>query len=357
MSQNSFDQNSPRSPTDDATSEGGLRAPPGLSPLRRFWWWFDFIILVNLARLRFIGVLVVIGLVIVYWNTLAAYYDKWTRPAGAEQAATSEYEWFCPMHPTVIRDNPKEKCPICQMPLSKRKKGGAKEEALPPGIVNRVQLSPYRVVLAGVQTWSVDYVQLSKKLTTVGSVEFNEREQKQVTARVKGRIDKLLVNETGQMVEKDEDLASLYSPDLLVTVQNLLDSKRNGNAQLLQIAKDRLMLLGIGDDQIQEILRTGKANTHLKIRSPITGHVIKKYVKEGQYVEEGSPLYDVADLSTVWIEGQVYEEDVPFLPSQERFHKGPRDKKSELPVTATTAAAPNEEFPGTLAFVYRHVHQ
>ena len=89
---------------------------------------------------------------------------------------------------------------------------------------------------------------MSKEITTVGFVEFNEREQKQVTARVKGRIDKLLVNETGRMVEKDEDLASLYSPDLLVTVQNLLDSKRNGNAQLLQIAKDRLILLGIGDE-------------------------------------------------------------------------------------------------------------
>jgi Cu(I)/Ag(I) efflux system membrane fusion protein len=280
-----------------------------------------------------------------------------TRRAGAAQAASSEYEWFCPMHPAVVRDDAKEPCPICHMPLSKRKKGEAKEEALPPGIVNRVQLSPYRVVLAGVQTWTVDYVPLTKKLSTVGYVEFNEREQKQVTARVKGRLDKLFVNETGRMVEKDEDLASLYSPDLVNTVQNLLDAKRSGNAQLLRIARERLSLWGISDDQIDEILRTGQANTHLKIRSPIAGHVIKKYVKEGQYVEEGSPLYDIADLSTVWIEAQVYEEDVPFLPSQERFHKGPRDKKSELPVTATTAAAPTERFPGTLAFVYPHVDQ
>ncbi len=357
MSQNDVNEPQPPILADDALSEGGLRAPPGLSPAKKFWWWFDFLILVNLARLRFIGILVVIGLAFVYWNTLAAYFDKWTRRAAADETASSEYEWFCPMHPTVIRDNPKEKCPICQMPLSKRKTGAAREEALPPGIVNRVQLSPYRVVQAGVGIWEVKYVLLTKKIATAGYVEFNEREQKQVAARVKGRLDKLFVNETGRMVEQDEDLALLYSPDLVVTVQNLLDAKRSGNAQLLQTTKDRLSLWGISDDQVAEILRTGQANTHLKIRSPIRGHVIKKYVKEGQYVEEGSPLYDVADLSTVWIESQVYEEDVPFLPSQERFHKGPRDKKSELPVTATTAAAPNEEFPGTLAFVYPHVDQ
>src|SRR5262245_51669928 len=106
-----------------ALSEGGLHAPPEYGPLRKLWWWFDFLILVKLARLRFIGILAAIGLVIVYWDTLAAYYDKWTRPAHVEQAAESDVEYFCPMHPTVIRDNPKEKCPICFMPLSKRKKG------------------------------------------------------------------------------------------------------------------------------------------------------------------------------------------------------------------------------------------
>ncbi len=110
------------SPANAALTEGGLRTPPGLRGIRKFWWWFDFVILVKLARLRFIGVLVVIGLVIVYWDTLTAYYDKWTRPDGEEQAASSDVEWFCPMHPGVVRDNPKEKCPICFMPLSKRKK-------------------------------------------------------------------------------------------------------------------------------------------------------------------------------------------------------------------------------------------
>src|SRR5215217_237453 len=142
--------------------EGGLRPPPELRGWRRAWWWFDFIILVKLARLRFVGILVVIGVIITQWDLLIAYYDKWTRPlSSAVAAGGSEFEWFCPMHPSIVRDNPKDKCPICFMPLSKRKKGEVGQaEALPAGIVSRVQLSPYRVVLAGVNTWRVDYVPL-----------------------------------------------------------------------------------------------------------------------------------------------------------------------------------------------------
>src|SRR6478752_4479514 len=144
----------PEMPLND---EGGLRPPPGLSFWRRMWWWFDFIILVKLARLRFVAVLVVIGVIITQWDLLIAYYDKWTRPLSSTVAAEGgDFEWFCPMHPSIVRDNPKDKCPICFMPLSKRKKGEAGQaEPLPAGIGSRVQLSPYRVVLAGVSTWRV----------------------------------------------------------------------------------------------------------------------------------------------------------------------------------------------------------
>src|SRR2546423_12714452 len=82
--------------------EGGLRPPPGLDFLQRAWWWFDFVILVKLARLRFVAILVVISLVITQWDLLIAYYEKWTRPAGAAAAASSDYEWFCPMHTSIV---------------------------------------------------------------------------------------------------------------------------------------------------------------------------------------------------------------------------------------------------------------
>lgn len=334
--------------------EGGLHAPPGLGFWRTTWWWFDFLILVNLARLRFIAILVVIGLVIVKWDLLTTYYEKWTRPT-TSTAAISDFEYYCPMHPTVIRDNSKEKCPICFMNLSKRKKGDNKEEALPPGIVNRVQLSPYRVVLAGIETWQVAYLPLTKEIATVGFVEFNESEMKQVSARVNGRLDKLFVDKTGQYVHAKQELASLYSPELVATVQNLLDAHRNGNPSLLKSAKDRLELWGISDDQVQEILTTGKANTHLKIRSPIKGHVQKKYVKEGQYVVEGMPLYDIVDISKVWIHGQVYEDDMIFLPPQSQFHQD--GKQPTVPATAFTRGNLNEKFDGNLTFIHPHVDQ
>jgi len=339
--------------TDD---EGGLRAPPGLRGWRKAWWWFDFIILVKLARLRFIAVLAVIGVAITQWDLLAAYYDKWTRPTSASAGPRGNVEWFCPMHPSVVRDNPRDKCPICFMPLSKRKKGEQHFEVLPAGTVNRVQLSPYRVVLAGVQTTKIDFQPLTKEINAVGYVEFDERGQRTVAARMAGRIDKLFVNETGQMVEADDELASIYSPDLNVTVQNLVDARRSKNAEQERSARRRLELLGISNAQMDEILASGKANTHLKIRSPIAGHVIKKYVREGQYVEEGMPLYDIADLSTVWIQAQVYEDELEFLPS-EQSHRMPEKEEDRLPVVATTRSLSNEPFHGTLAFVYPHVDQ
>lgn len=338
--------------TDD---EGGLRPPPGLGPWRRAWWWFDFIILVKLARLRFIAVLVVIGAVITQWDTLANYYEKWTRKGAGQTAAAGDSEWFCPMHPAVVRDNSKDKCPICFMPLSKRKKGESQDAALPPGVVNRVQLSPYRVVLAGVQTRTVDFEPLTKEITAVGSVEFNERGLRNISSRIKGRIDQLFVSETGQMVDAGDELASLYCPELIVTAEALLESRRRGSADMATSSRARMELLGISEYQINDIIRTGKPAAHVRIHTPISGHVIKRYVREGQYVEEGSPLYDVADLSTVWIQAQIYEDDIVFLPSDQAHKKN--TGMDELAVTATTRAFPNEPFHGKLAFIYPHVDQ
>ena len=341
----------------DRPDEGGLHAPKELGILARAWWWFDFVVLVNLARLRFVAILIALGFVVTQWDTLVAYYEKWTRPDKVSSVANSRTEYFCPMHPSVVRDNAKEKCPICFMPLSKRVKGEAgNEEALPAGVVNRVQLSPYRMILAGVQTSEVMPIQLTKEITAVGFVEFNERGMRNVSARAKGRLDELLVNETGQMVSEGDVLASLYSPDLNVTVQNLLDAKRRNSTEMVSSSRQRLNLLGISDDQIDSIIQTGVANSHLRIRSPISGHVIRKYVREGQYVDEGSPLYDIADLSSIWIQAQVYEDDMVFLPT-EQSHMPNMEEAVPLSVTATTRAFPGEHFQGQLAFVYPHVDQ
>lgn len=312
------------------------------------------ILLVAVARLRFLVVLGAIGLVIVKWDELDARYEKWFRSVPSDTAAGSDTEYFCPMHPTVVRVTNHEKCPICFMPLSKRKKGDLTDDALPPGVVSRVQLSPYRVVLAGARTSPVGYLPMTRDIVAVGTVEFDERGLRAVAARVKGRIDKLFVNQTGQMVHEGDPLAELYSPDLVVTVQNLLDARAAGNDNLQRIARDRLRQWGIDDPQVEDIVRTGKPIARITIRSPITGHVLRKYPREGQYVEEGGQLFDVADLSTVWIQAQLYEEDLAFLPAggHGRLSAKPAER---IAVTATTRASPGRTFAGHLSFLFPHI--
>jgi len=326
---------------------GTGQSPLHSAPEHGFWWKLWLLLKTLQARLRFVAILAAIGALIAYWDTLSAYYEKWSRPAGEAEAVSSDIEYFCPMHPFIVRDTPKDKCPICHMDLAKRKKGTGQAESLPPGTVSRVQLTPYRVVLAGVQTTEVQYQPLVKELITFGSVEFDETKEAHIAVRQKGRIEKLYVNFTGQMVEQGEKLAVIdirYSPELTVTLDDLLRARQSGEKEREASARKRLRQWDINEDQIEEFLSTGKVNTKLTITSPIHGHVIKKYQREGNYVDEGSPLYDVADLDTVWIEAQVYEADQAILAEKQ-------------PVTATTLSLPNQEFSGALSFIYPHLDE
>jgi Cu(I)/Ag(I) efflux system membrane fusion protein len=289
------------------------------------------------------------GVVISSWKPMSAYWEKWTRPLlGQEQEAASDVEYFCPMHPYIVRDNPKEKCPICHMDLAKRKKGTGEAQPLAPGTVSRVQLTPYRMVLAGVLTSEVKLVPLAKEIVAVGTVEFDETRYRHIAAWQKGRIAKQFVNYTGQDVEENEPLAILdvrFSPELTATLEDLVRARKKGERDQEASARKRLHIWNLNDKQIDDLVHGDEVRNQLTIYSPIKGHVTKKFQKEGSFVEEGMPLYDVADLSTVWVEAQVYETDQNLVKKDQRVHATTLGDQGEPPIE------------GKVSFVYPHLDE
>jgi Cu(I)/Ag(I) efflux system membrane fusion protein len=293
-----------------AASDSGqaARRPTGLAG--SFWFAFKAIEI----RLRFVAILVGIGLVIGYWDTLTNHWDKWTRPASV--ATIALWEYYCAMHPSVVRGEPEPSgaiphCPICGMPLSKRKKGELSQ--LPAGVISRVQLSPYRIELAGIETVEATHRPLTLDVRTVGYVAIDERRLSRIVVRAAGYVEKLYINESFAEVRQGDPLVEIYSPELYSAMQELLIARSGTSSQLAAIARERLRLLGVADEEIDQIVSAGKASSRLLIRSPHSGHVFVKHVLEGDRVEAGQMLFEVADLSTVWIEGEVYEKDAAML--------------------------------------------
>src|ERR1043165_4228866 len=142
------------------------------------------------ARLRFVAVFVVAGLVVGYWDTIKNHVDKWTRPAVAPDslvsASSGQIEFYCPMHPDVIREAPGQ-CPKCGMPLVNRKKGEA--VTLPEDVLSRVQMTPQKVQLGDVQTTAVEFRPLHREIQAIGSLDYDETRLARISARVAGRAD------------------------------------------------------------------------------------------------------------------------------------------------------------------------
>lgn len=338
-----------------ALPEGPAPAPLTSSepPLTR-WQKFRMVVKVVELRLRFIALMAATGLVFGYWDTIWNHYEKWTRPLGAAHAAASDVEYYCPMHPTVIQPDPGS-CPICGMPLSKRKVG--EKETLPAGVVSRLTLGPMRVVQAGIQTSEVAYAPLLEAITTVGSVTYDERRLARISSKTKGmsRIEKLFVNFTGDTVKAGAPLAELYSPELYQAIRELLVAQRSAKerpqaqsafgrsllgseAEMVALAREKLSRWGITGKQVDEILASGQAEYNVPILSPLSGIVTRKNVVEGQYVAEGDALFEIADLSHVWVQAQVYEDQFSAL-------------KVGQAVEARVEAYPGEIFRGKVAFI------
>jgi len=299
------------------------------------------------VRLRFIVILVATGLVVGNWDSIANHWDKWTRHhEGDAVELGAGMELYCPMHPHIVRPVPEKGaetplCPICGMPLAARKKATALP--LPPGVTGRVQLSPERVRLAGITTEEIVPRKLSVTIEAAGNVVYDESRLSRIVARTSGYLEKLYVSETFRTVREGEPLALVYSPELYTAVRELrLALKSGSSGELAAGAREKLLLLGVGEPEVDEIVKADAATPRLVIRSPRGGHVIHRAVVEGAHVNAGDTLFEVADLSRVWIEGDVYEKDIPFL-------------REGLDVEASVEAFPGKVFSGTLSLVHPHL--
>jgi len=287
---------------------------------------------VAIARLRFIMVFVVAALVVGYWDNVKNYVDKWTRPPVAPDSlvstSVSEIEYYCSMHPHVIREKPGS-CPICGMPLTKRKKGEA--QRLPVDVLARVQLTPQRVALANVQTSLVERRALSYDVNAVGVLDYDETKVARISARVAGRADQLFVAYEGQQVKQGDPLYSLYSPEVFTALREYLSAEkrlaalpadvpadvRADTSALMDASKQRMLLWGLTDSQLTDFVaeykKSGKVASNITITSPISGIVVSRNLFQGGYVQTGDNVFTVADLSTLWLQARIYERDVPLV--------------------------------------------
>lgn len=287
-----------------------------------------------LGRIRFGLLLLGVVLLVGYWDTLlGALLQRWR--GSASQVVEAQTEFFCPMDPQVVRGAPSS-CPICGMPLSKRARRAA--DVLPPGVLTRVQLTPKEVALAGVRTFTVARRPLDATLDMVGTMTADERRVRRVTSRVKGRIERLRVDFVGAEVRQGDPLVSLYSPEILSTATEML-SARGSRGAGLEAAREQLVLFGLTPAQLDEMVAGGEAPTHVDVLSTVSGTVLAKHVLAGDYVDVGSPLYTVADLSVLWLVVRVFEDEMSLV-----------DVGREVEVCAVSSFAP-EVFVGRVAFV------
>jgi Cu(I)/Ag(I) efflux system membrane fusion protein len=270
--------------------------------------------------------------------------------------------YTCTMHPSVKKQNPTDKCPICSMDLVPvMKKGAVNTNATNAATSSNMggdeKPGEFMVPVERQQQIGVTYTTIGKQPFThsvrvVGMVAYDKQRHWDYVTRVEGYVKELFVFSRGELVEKNAPLLTIYSPDLLTTQNEFVDLlKARDEAQtkgsrsvlestdhLVESAKQRLRLWNITDDQIAELEKTRKPAEMLTLRSPFKGVVQDIAVDQGRRVMIGDHLVDIADLSVVWVWAQFYQDELPML-------------KVGLPITITTSSYPGEKFNGKISVV------
>lgn len=272
-------------------------------------------------------------------------------------------QFYCPMHPEVVQDNP-GKCPKCGMDLVEKKaasaghEGHAMDTNAAPAVPGRIaiSLSPDKRQLIGLTLSKVEKRNLTRTVRTVARVEHDETRYAIIAPRFAGWVRKLHVNFTGAPVEKDQPLFTVYSPELYSTENEYLVAwraakqlKDDASARqkesahaLLESARQRLALFEIGEEEIRELEQRGKPSAELLFRAPFSGHVIVKNALEGKAFMAGESLYEIADLSHLWLRAYVFEFEMPLISVGQ-------DAVVNFPYLN------NRSFPAKITFIYPHI--
>ena len=242
--------------------------------------------------------------------------------------------WTCSMHPQIMREEPGD-CPICGMDL-------IPAESSSDGLTaNQFKMTENALALANIQTTVVGNSNAaSEALTLSGKIAVNEDETATQPAHFDGRIERLLVSSVGQEVRKGQEVATIYSPELVAAQQELFTAAKLKGSQpkLYTAVRNKFKNWMISDALLDQIEETGKTVTRFPIYASFSGVVSEISVNEGAHVMDGNPIFKVADLSTVWAEFDAYENQINQL------------KKGQS-IRISSNAYPNKIFDAKISFI------
>jgi len=244
--------------------------------------------------------------------------------------------WTCSMHPQIRMKKP-GKCPICGMTLIPVDVSGATDEKIES---NEIVLTPEAIQLANIQTSIVEKANAVKQIRLLGRVQPDERRLFSQVSHIPGRIERLYVNFTGEKVHRGQKIVRIYSPDLISAQKELFEAIRSRNIypQLYTATRNKLKLWKLSDHQIDAIEKSGKVQEQIDILSDYSGYVMKRNVELGDHIMEGTNLFDIADLSSVWVMFEAYEADIPWI-------------QVGNTVDFTISAIPSKNFKGNVTYI------
>lgn len=265
-------------------------------------------------------------------------------------------KWQCPMHPQIISDRPGE-CPICNMKLvPMATPAPATPSSSPaPGGYAPLRISKEQKELLNLKLIEVKTATIAGGIRTTGRITYDETRLHHVHTRYEAYVDSLYADFTGKYVRKGEPLLSLYSPELLAAQSEYLialhsqksgsgdgedaPDRRPAGVDLLASARQKLRLWNIGDADIHALEERGQPSETLKLYAPIAGYVIGKMAVHGMRVKPEDSLFDIVDLSRVWVLADVYEYELPRL-------------KLGQSATMTLAYWPGRSWSGRISYIY-----